>query len=93
MDQSFSLSLGGLCTDKPKFNPFYAVYSETDTSLRFYKNKVNIGDTLTTSEGTQIEATKVYEAHESDVYTGDVNALTTTTPWFENIDKTTKNSS
>ena len=88
MNQSFNFSLAGECTGASKGEPFYAVYSEDDTSLRFYKE-----DDGVIVEGEQYEGrtvTNVYKAYEGDSYIYNSSTTNTTSPWNEVRDVTTK---
>ena len=88
MNQSFNFTLGGECTGTSKGEPFYAVYSVDDTSLRFYKEDEGV-----IVEGEQYEgriATNVYKAYDGDSYTFNSSTNSTTSPWDEVKDVTTK---
>lgn len=61
----------------------YAVYSETDNSLTFYKN---FDEVVAGNEYNGKIATKVYTGIETDVYTVEYESeatKSTTTPWYE----------
>ena len=61
MNQIFDFSLNGNCTNQAKENPYYVVYSEQDSSLRFYKEEEGV-----ITEGStynNLTATNVYKAY------------------------------
>lgn len=83
MDQEFSLSLNGSCTNSSKGEPYYVVYSADDTSLRFYKEEEGVIVEREQYEGRT--ATNVYRAYENDVYTSE-----SVRPWDSVKTSTTK---
>jgi len=87
MEQSFSLSLNGSCTNASKGEPYYVVYSETDNSLRFYDNEEPITEGSTYNN---LLASKVYTAYENDEYLYNASTTRTTSPWDEKRDIVTK---
>ena len=78
----YKLNIGEKCylyfdTD---LTPAYAVYSETDNSLIFYKNNDSV------TEGSEYNGrvvTAKYDDIEDSVYTYDSNTATPSTPWYE----------
>jgi len=53
MNQSFSLSLNGMCTDAPEPET-YIVFNEEDTTLRLYKRDGNVSDVSNNNQNKNI---------------------------------------
>ena len=93
MNQSFSLSLNGMCTDAPEPET-YIVFNEEDTTLRLYKRDGDTSQVSNTTNKSNIsrldnnieriedltitDEDKIYFDLENTVYSN-VNQL----PWYE----------
>ena len=77
--KSFNFSLGGECVNEAKENPFYAVYSADDTSLRFYKEDEGVIIEGQPYEGRTV--TKVYKVYENEHYYYNTISDMNTVPW------------
>ena len=79
MNQSFNFSLNGECIGTSKGEPFYAVYSADDTSLRFYKEDEGVIIEGQPYEGRTV--TKVYKVYENEHYYYNTISDMNTVPW------------